>query len=172
MWEKHSRRIIQHFFESGESLETCARNSRKKWSNSLDYLGEKVQQRIRSKGELDLQGGWPAWAPEISSSLFSLRSGHPDFIFPLTCRIKWKRLDIRVKNNKFRSLFGQKCLWCKIFHKSAHFFKSNTAAHDRLDDPSKKFGGGGGVVAVGAAELDVGGRLFCVKNTQTSATFC
>ena len=31
------------------------------------------------------------WATEISTSLFSLRSGHPDFIFLINCRTKWER---------------------------------------------------------------------------------
>ena len=35
------------------------------------------------------QGGRP-WAPEISTLLFSLRSGHPDIMLPLNCRTKWR----------------------------------------------------------------------------------
>ena len=53
--------------------------------------------------------GWP-WAPEISSRLFVLRSGHPDFSFPLNCRIKWgESPEVREKNIKFRAFFGQQC---------------------------------------------------------------
>ena len=37
--------------------------------------------------QFSLAGRKP-WAPEISNPLFSLRSGHPDFIVPVICRIK------------------------------------------------------------------------------------
>ena len=37
-----------------------------------------------------IQGGWLALGPEISTLLFSLRSGHPDFIFLLIVRTKWR----------------------------------------------------------------------------------
>ena len=42
-------------------------------------------------------------------------------------------LEIRVKNNKFRAPFDQKCT---NYHKSAYFSISRTDAHDRLDDMS------------------------------------
>ena len=40
-------------------------------------------------------------------------------------------LEIRVKNNKFRASFDQKCLLLSEHHKSAHFSISHTDAHDR-----------------------------------------
>ena len=66
-------------------------------------------------------------ALEISSSLFSLRSGHPDFI----CRIQWEEgaLQIRVKNNTFRAHFDQqlpsgvKCI------PNQHIFPYRTLPH-------------------------------------------
>ena len=54
----------------------------------------------------------------------------------LSYKLGRERLNIRVKNNKFRAPFDQKGLCCKIYHKSAHFSILHTDAHDRLDDIS------------------------------------
>ena len=81
------------------------------------------------------------WALQISSSLFSLRSGHPDFIFSfLNCRITWRGEEAQNQgdNNKLiSSPFDQKCpLSVKVLSQISTFSILHTNAHDRLDDIS------------------------------------
>ena len=63
------------------------------------------QLMVEGLGQMRYRMAGQPWAPEISTSLFSLRSGHPDFIF-LSSVEKKKGLDIRVKNSTFRAFFS------------------------------------------------------------------
>ena len=78
---------------------------------------------------VSLVAGSP-WPPEISSSLFSLRSGHPDFTYPTNCRKEWRRgSKIKVKSNNFRAPCDQKCPLLQNFITNQHIFPCCTLTH-------------------------------------------
>ena len=58
-----------------------------------------------------------AWAPEISNPFFPAFQAS-GLKFPVNCRVQWEggELDMRVKNNKFRAPFDQKCFFVKTYH--------------------------------------------------------
>ena len=126
-----SREAVQNFDQmettDGEQSLLCVENIR-----VLDLTRKPKFWRPR--------GGRLALGPWNFDRSFSLRSRHPDFIFPLNCRVKWRGGESSKsewKTTNFEHPFDQKVpSGVDYYHKSADFSISHTDAHDRLDDIS------------------------------------
>ena len=77
-----------------------------------------------------------SWAPEISTLLFFPAFEASRFHFPKHCGIKMERIEIRVKNNRFRSPFEQMPSGVKVITKTACSCTLHTDAYDQLDEKS------------------------------------